>query len=264
MDYWITENIVDHAATTITPSSSAGMLTAENLRDPRVSKVWRSDEPAGGGSLSINLAGPRTMSAIGVFGVDDDYSEGSGTPVQIKLGDTPGSSEVLDVEMMTQHGQAVWRAPVTVASDGTQYPSFIGGAYLTITLPFAREIGRVFAGAGGVYPQVGHIVNGSNWQMIDLSVRSVTPRNGAFLIDVADRRRVFTAAYDAINRDEMNQFDRLDRYIGSHQQVMFVPEPSVYTPLSNWSVLGYIRELPENQFLGHMRGTRTMSVVEAG
>lgn len=260
MDYWITENIIDHASTNITPSSVAGELTAENLLDPRVSKVWRSADVSGG-SLSINLGGPNQMSAIGVFGVDDNDT---GTPVQIKVGAAPGGGEVLDVTLTTEHGQALWRSPVSIGPTGVQIPSIIAAPYLTITMPAAHEIGRVFAGSAGFFPQVGHIMNGSNWQMVDLSLRSITPRNGAFLIDVADTRRVFTAAYDAINRDELYQLDKLDRYNGTHKQVMFAPDPAVYDPISNWGVLGYIRELPENQFAGYMRGTRTMSIVEAG
>lgn len=259
MDYWISENVVDHSASVITASSSAGALTVENLRDPRVSKVWRSGAAAGG-EIRVNLLGPQYMSAIGVFGVDDDEY---GTSVRIRLGASAGSGSVLDWSGLTNHGQAVWRAPVITEADGFQHPDYLGAPWLTVTLDSAREIGRIFAGAAGVYPQVGHTLGGSSWQMVDLSLRSITPRNGAFLIDVADTRRIFTAAYDALSRDELIAFDKMDRTTGGHGQVMFVPEPSIYDP-SNWGTLGYIRELPENQFLGHMRGGRTVSIVEAG
>jgi len=263
MDYWVTENIIDHADTVITPSSTAGTLAASNLLDPRVGIKWRSADVAGG-VLNIVLGGPTQLSAIGVFGVDDG-GEDAGTEVQIKIGTTPGGNNVLDWVGETQHGQAVYRTPVIRdPEDGSYRPTIIGAPYIRITLPFAREIGRVFAGAGGVYPQVGHILNGSNWQMVDLSLRSITPRNGAFLIDIADRRRVFTAAYDALDRAEMFAFDKLDRYTGTHRQAMFVPDPAVYDPISNWAVLGYIRELPENAFAGYMRGTRVTTIVEAG
>jgi hypothetical protein len=262
MDYWVTENIIDHASTAITPSSSAGELTAANLLDPRVGVKWRSADVAGG-ILNIALGGPTQLSAIGVFGVDDGDSL-AGTEVRIKIGSTAGASNVLNWVGQTQHGQAVYRTPVIRDPDGTYRPTIIGAPYITITLPYAKEVGRVFAGTGGVYPQVGHTLNGSNWQMVDLSLRSITPRNGAFLIDIADRRRVFTAAYDALDPTELFAFDRLDRYTGTHRQVMFVPDPAVYDPISNWAVLGYIRELPENQFVGYMRGTRVTTIVEAG
>jgi hypothetical protein len=111
---------------------------------------------------------------------------------------------------------------------------------------------------------VGHSPDGSLWQGVDLSVRSATPREGAFLIDKGKRLRIFTAAYRALFPSEYNGilYD-FDVDYGLAAQVLFIPNPDVY-PIDRWPILGYVRELPENRFIGFQRGSRDMTVVEAG
>jgi len=254
MDYWSWENHVDDATIT---AISGGKLVASNLADPRLGIVWRSGA-ASGGTVQAEFRQGRPVSAIGVFGGNLVAMDS----VTVRLSASSTGGEIYDQTFSPPPGNQI----AVVFRDAAGLPAPGAEArYLTViaTGPAPLELGRLWAGPVNWHAKVGHTIAESNWQVIDLSIRSVTPRNGAFLIDVADQRRTFTTGYDALDVAEYSGAVRaLDSGPGLHGQVLFIPEPAIYD--QTWPILGYLRELPENRFLGFQRGGRVTTIVEAG
>jgi hypothetical protein len=257
-DHWCWNNLVDDVYTSlsVTVGGFSGDLGIDNVRDPRVGRPFRAALMPSEVRVALPAATP--LSVFGIFGANLD-AMGS---VTLMVGTGPGIGDILTTSITPAGRQQV---VLLRGADGQPAPT-TAATHVTIAttgaIPF--EMGRLWIGQVDWTPTVGHSPSGSLWQADDLSVRSQTPRGGAFLIDKGKRLRKFTASYQALYPSEYNGtlFD-LDVEFGLSQQVLFIPNPDVY-PIDRWPILGYLRELPENRFVGFQRGARDMTVVEAG
>jgi hypothetical protein len=258
MDHWCWRNQVDNPGTelTVTVGGYSGDLGIENIRDPRVGRIFRSGLMPS--EVRIRLAVSTPLSVLGIFGAN---LAAMGT-ITLKVGTSAGAGDILSVVIPPAGRQSV----TLLRGPGGQPAPTVPAAHVTIattgSTPF--EMGRLWLGDVDWTPLIGHAPDGSLWQVVDLSMRSPTPKGGAFLIDRGRRLRTFTTAYRTLQPSEYNGtlFD-FDTEYGLSAQVLFIPNPDVY-PISRWPILGYVHELPENRFVGFQRGTRDMTVVEAG
>jgi hypothetical protein len=252
-DIWSWNNAVDAVGTSIESSTgSDGGLEATNVRDPRISKVWRAgDMPV---TLTINLPAIGGVSLIGVFGANlAEVSEVTFT--------LSGSGGVLwHVEVPSSGDRAIY-----VLRDGSGELDPVNASQLVIAASGAvpLQIGRVWVGGADWAPEVGHSP-GSSWQMVDLTARSTVPRSGANFFDIGERLMSFTPVYEALQPGEWDDvLWRMDKERGLASQTLFVPNVDVYDA-SRFAVLGYLQELPETRFIRFLTAARTMSIVEAG
>jgi hypothetical protein len=259
MDIWSWNNAIDAAGALVSSvSGDAGDMHANRIRDPRLGRIWRS----GGSPNELRIALPASagLSVLGVFGVN--MAEIG--LLTVSLGTTAGGNDVW--EGTVDPTLTVGRRAIFVIQDANGALEPVTASHMTVasagTTPL--EIGRVWAGGADWQPEVGHIVNGSEWKTIDLSNRRVTPRTGAFHIDLAARRDTFTPAYDALTETEYaGAIRRMDRDRGLGSQMLFIPRTDVYDT-NQWAILGYLQELPANRFVGYNRVARTMTIVENG
>jgi hypothetical protein len=263
-DIWAWHNLIDNPASVLSAIPAAdNELVLSNIRDPRVGKLFRANLPGGtDGEIRIAFSGLTEIGIFGVFGANIEAM----TSVTLRAGTLPGNGSAFDIPIdpaVYRYGQAIYipKDPLT----GIATPVMVTDLtirFTTIDAPF--QCGRVWAGPIDWAPPVNHAINTSTWQTFDFSARSATPRSGAILIDRAKRRRAFTAAYDALGDDDYSRaIFALDNEVGQSAQVLFVPDPAVYE-IQKWPVLGYVRELEENRFVGFLRAARTISVVESG
>lgn len=254
-DYWSWNNAVDGTGTIIGSSTgSAGDLVASNLRDPRVGKPWRAGAmPV---DLSIDLAATGGISIVGLFGINlADLSS-------LSVAAYDGASLVWSSAVDPLEG----RQAVFVMRDelGRLKPMNATKIVISATGTTPLEIGRAWAGTADWTPRVGHAVNGSSRQVLDLSTVTRTPRSGARLVDRNERRRLFTAAYPALDQDEFDRvLHQIDVERGLAAQFLFIPEPGVYG-LVRGPILGGLTELSETTFVGFLTGARSLTIQEDG
>jgi hypothetical protein len=252
-DIWSWNNAVDAAGASISSSTgSAGGLEAINIRDPRVSKVWRADEmPV---TLTITLPAVGGISVIGIFGANlTAVSE-----LQVSLIGAAGT-------VWQSYVPAVGDRAIFVMSDGSGELNPVNATQVVISASGSvpLQIGRVWVGGADWEPEVGHSP-GSSWQMLDLTARSTVPRSGANFFDIGERLMSFTPVYEALQPGEWDDvLWRMDKDRGIASQTLFVPNIDVYDA-SRFAVLGYLQELPETRFIRFLTAARTMSIVEAG
>ena len=258
-DCWSWNNATDADGTLISSiTGSAGELGTDNLRDPRVGKVWR----AGGmpAELRIALAATGDVSIFGIFGVN---FAALGV-VTLRLGTTPGAGDLWEEELDPEF-TALDRQAVFVLRDGAGALAPVAASHATILADggVPLEIGRVWIGGADWEPRVTHTFEGTGWRADDLSSRSRTPRSGAFLVDRGARRRSFTAQYGAISPSEYEValFDMDDR--GLAQQLLFVPTEDSYNP-HRFAVLGYLGEMPSTDWRTLLTAERSLTILEAG
>lgn len=254
-DLWSWANAIDANGTLLSSSvGSAGELLPTNLRDPRVGKIWRAG--ATEANLSIQLPTAGAISIFGLFGLN--YA--SIGEITLKLGTEPDTGDLWEQSFQPTARQAVY---VLRDEDGVLDP--VAASYATVSVASGEpiEIGRIWLGTADWEPAVGHSPEGSGWQVQDLSRRSRTPRSGAFLIDRGARLRTFTANYATLNESEYAGvlFDMDER--GLAGQMLFVPNPDVYSP-NQFAVLGYLDEIPATNWRAFQTAGRAITITEAG
>lgn len=258
-DHWCWKNLTDTAVLSVVAGGTAGEMGLANLTDPRVGKAFRSASMPM--EIRLVLAAAAPISVIGLFGINlPDLGD-----LTVKFGTSPGADDLLSLSIPT--GGDTESQHVTLLRDDTGALAPVEGVQhvaIACTGTVGLQVGRIWLGSPDFTPQIGHSPTGSSWGALDLSIRSATPRQGAVLIDRGRSLRTFTASYQMLDapewRDILFDFDRL---YGLKAQVLFIPNVDVY-PLPLWPILGYLRELPENQFVRQLTAQRVMSIVEAG
>ena len=255
-DVWSWDNAIDGNGATINSSTGdAGLLALNNLRDPRVSKIWR----AGGMPVTLTVTLPTTggVSVVGLFGTN--------------LRDVGN----VTIRLIGVGGSTAWEQAVPVSGRRPNVVYLLRDAFgavepvnavaveIVADGPVPFEVGRLWVGGANWQPEVGHIV-GSRFQVLDLTKRTVTPVSGSFLHDRGARRLAFTAMYDALTPAEYGDIlIRRDMDYGLAAQTLFLPNPDVYD-LSHFAILGYIKEMPEMAFVASLRGAETMTIIQCG
>lgn len=257
-DCWSWNNVCDANGTLLSSlSGSAGDLGISNLRDPRQGKIWR----AGGMPAEVRIALPAS-SGVSLFGLFNVNFRELGI-VTLRLGTAPGLGDLW--EQIIDPGEIVLnRQAVFVIRDGNGVlaPVVTGHATVLLEGGIAAEIGRIWIGGADWQPSKTHTVDGTEWGFEDLSVRSRTPRTGAFLVDRGSRLRSFTANYGALNpADYAALFEMDDR--GLAQQMLFVPTSTAYDT-HRMAILGKLGEMPRSNWRTILTTERSISILEDG
>jgi hypothetical protein len=258
MDLWSWNNATDAVGTLLSSNTgSAGELLVTNIRDPRVSKVWR----AGGMPVQLDIALPATsgVSVVGLFGVNF-ASVGA---VTLRLGTTAGGAELWE-ETINEDPGVFTRQAVFVLTDVNGSASPVSATHATILAEggVPLEIGRVWLGGADWQPTRTHTFDGTEWGAEDLSLISRTPRSGSPIGDVGAILRRFTAHYNGLGADDMAALAVMDRrpLLG---QMLFVPTPSHYDTHAT-AILGNRTEIPASQWRTLGIADRSINIMEAG
>lgn len=254
-DIWSWNNAIDAAGTLISSDvGSAGELLTQNIRDPRISKIWRA--PSTPATLTISFPVTGAISIFGLFGLN--YAS-LGT-ITLRLGTTEGAGDLWEMTFSPTSKQAVF---VLLDEDGALAPVGANFASIIANDGSPIEIGRVWIGGADWQATIAHSVDGSKWGGGDKSNVTITPRSNAFLVDRGARFRTFTANYEMLTPEEYagSLFEMDER--GTAQQMLFVPVVSVYDP-NRFAILGYLREIPDTNWRALFTAGRPITITENG
>ena len=304
-DIWAWDNLIDSEGVTVIASPGGdGQLIAANTRDPRIGRIFRSQElPTEGEAADLaglegsfggyNLVlGPNNLvlatenliltpgtAPPGVYG-SLRFQLPTAGPIAvvglfgvnlsevswiiIRVGTAPGLGDLWAESIDPTQYDNGQVVVVHRNGDGEVEP--VSSVHLTIewTGPIPFELGRVWAGPASWEPQANHTLGDSGWQTFDFSTRVATPRSGAFLIDRAARKRTFTANYDALYPEEYGEAIYRMDAEVGLSAQVLFIPAPDVYPIKKWPILGYLRELEETRFVGFLRAQRSLSIVECG
>lgn len=253
-DMWAWTNPVDTA--TLSGPSASG-LGVERLRDPRLGKAWRT--PTGGGTVTIKFANPVPLQMFGVFGMHP-YNP----TMTLALSTTLGGSDVRSgawtpaVNPLTK--QCFWLNAVERGA-ATPAPNIME-IRLGIT-EAGVDIGRIWASDTQWTPSTSHSP-GSQQGTVDLSAIQRTRRGGAVLADIGIVQRTHQVEYNMISDAEWDtEVFELSLLAGTHQQVLFVPNYTVYAPVRH-AMLGYSESISPIVSVAFDRWSKTFNLRESG
>lgn len=252
-DQWFATNDFDTATTT---GGAVPGLGVERLRDTRLGKVWRT--PTGGATLTIVFQPTTALQVFGLFGINP-YTV---TGLTLDIGTSIGGSEIRSgpwtptITLATK--QALWLN--CIERPGLAAPDVVE---IRLGVPANVDIGRVWAGDLAWTPTVSHNY-GSDQDIIDLSAVQRTRRSGAVLADTAKTQRVHNLQYEAISQSEWDsEVYRLNKFVGIHKQLLFVPNYLVYPP-ERHAILGYREQMNPITAQTYDRFSQQFRIRESG
>jgi hypothetical protein len=227
-DIWCGLNDLDAA---VLSGGAAAGLGVDRLKDPRLGKVWRT--PTGGATLTILFATAIPIQVFGVFGVSNPA-----VAMTLAMGSTPGGSDIRS-GTWTGSGDALTKQKLWLnrRDRGVAVAPLVREIRLGITTA-GIDIGRVWASDYSWTPISAHNT-ASTQSFTDLSSVQRTRRSGSVLADSAAVQRLHQVDYDALTSTEWaEEVFTLQQTAGLHQQVLFVPNYTVYN-VNRFSLLGY-------------------------
>lgn len=252
-DLWFINNAVDTAA--VTGDSAAPELSPQRLRDPRLGVVWRprSDTPA---VVTIDFAIPTRVDVVGLFGLGATVNQSFQLTLTTTMNVVDPRSGVWNPSVDEYARQVIWLADPDVASP------LISRLRIEV-LGDRGDIGRIWAGPLHWAPEISHVY-GSEQSVFDLSVVQRAARSGAVFADSAVKLRGMTLTYDAISPDERNnQVRQIEMRTGISKQMLFVPNPSVYS-IEHGPILGYSEVINPIAIIGFNRTRKMFTLKESG
>lgn len=255
-DFWFLANWIDPGSTLLTGTSATAALSVENLRNPRLGRVWRT--AAGGSTLTITFSVPQPIQVFAIFGLTN-----SNPTLTLRMGTAVGLGDIRtgpwNPGIDPYVKQAIW---LNVADAGQTVAPMVKEIQLGVA-DSNFDIGRAWAGDFFWTPAVGHVM-GSQQNVVDLSTIQRSRRSGAVWADIGAVLRTHQIDYDMISQDEwQTEVFYLAKYAAMNKQLFFVPNWNVYQRQKH-AILGYQEQINPIATLGYDRWARSFLMKESG